>query len=160
MKAKNLLIIFAVIGLGLAITGLLLNFISLSSGGALTLIGEKFSFLMDVDLVVGTDFTKSLFAFAILTVCMAGITLIASLLEMANILKCKIVKIVLANLTLACSIVTLVLTISFCSAYTNSLLTYSLAEGAYLLVIGGFISGIFGFFNFQKPKKRKARKSK
>ena len=155
-KSKNWLIVFAVIGLGLALAGIFLNFFNIKELGGFTLIGEEFNFLRQVDLVVGTDFNISLYAFAILTVIMSGLTLIASLLQMANIIKCKWAKIVLANLTLACAIVTLILTISFCTAYTNNFTTYVLAEGSCMLAVGGFVSGVVGFVNFG-GKKRKAK---
>lgn len=139
-------------GLALVITGLFLDFTQTSSNGGGNILGSLQ--LFDGILEMETDMSNTIVAFSIMTAVFSAGTLVLTLLQAGKVVKAKLVRIVCAILTIACAIVAFAVTCAFAAEFLSiggySLATTAPAVGAYLLGIGGIVSGLFGLLPVRK----------
>ena len=137
-------------GLALVITGLFLDFTQTSSGGKFLYNTQLFDGILKTE----TDMSNTIVAFSIMTAVFSAGTLVLTLLQAGKVVKAKLVRIVCAILTIACAIVAFAVTCAFAAEFLSiggySLATTAPAVGAYLLGIGGIVSGLFGLFPVRK----------
>ena len=138
-------------GLALVITGLFLDFMQTSSGGKLLGNAQLFDGILKTE----TDMSNTIVAFSIMTAVFSAGTLVLTLLQAGKVVKAKAVRIVLAILTIACAIIAFAVTCAYAGELSSSIGGYSLtttapAVGAYLLGIGGIVSGLFGLLPVRK----------
>lgn len=161
-KAKNLILSgIVLVGFVLAIIGLFIAY--LKTTGQVT--GTTYSTtLFDNNFFTdASDLSRSVLAFAIMTVIFAGLTLIFNALQLLGVMKDNRVKILTSVLSVVCAIIAFVL---ICVLANDNDLSTSIfnisvglkmapAVGAYLLSIGGIVAGLFGVFSVARKKKRK-----
>lgn len=105
-----------------------------------------------------SDLSRSVLAFAIITVAFAGITLILNILQYFNIVKDNRIKMLISALSIICAIVAFVLVCVFVNEASGSIAGLVGAKnmpaiGAYLLAIGGIVAGLFGLVPVNKKKR-------
>lgn len=105
-----------------------------------------------------SDLSRSVMAFAIITVAFASLTLILNVLQYFNIVKDNKIKMLISALSIICAIVAFVLVCVFANEASGSIAGLVGAKsapaiGAYLLAIGGIVAGLFGFVPVNKKKR-------
>ena len=137
---KWVAIALALIGLGLAVTGLFLDFMQTGIGSA-----TEGLTLFDNIIKIEETMATVIVAFSIMTAGFAFLTFLSTLL----LGRARGLRIINALLTIACAIVAIVVTAVYASENSASIIgslgvSTVPAIGAYLLVAGGALAGIAG----------------
>ncbi len=160
-NAKNW-ILFAVVlvGVALALTGLFIAYMQVTATVAGASTTSTTTLFESESFTETSDLSRACMAFAIMTVIFACVTLILAALQLSNVARVNQLKMVTSALSVVCAIIAFVLICVFANDYSASLgglasATSAPAIGAYLLAIGGIVSGLFGFFPISQRKKSK-----
>ena len=141
---KWIVAILILVGLGVAITGLFLDFMQTGIGklsGAMT--------LFDDIITIEEAMPTTIVAFSIITAACAFLTLVLTVVE-----KGKGLKIICALLTIASAIIAVAITFAYAAEMSIgtgvAAITTTPAVGAYLLGAGGLLAGLAGLVPVNK----------